>query len=142
MFVQYRTKRLRAFSYRKERVVFYHRYSVLVVEDEPLILLALVDELTDLGFEVFEAANARAAIRQLTLNPSIEVMFTDIDMPGDMDGLQLAALVRSRWPPIKIIVTSGKHLLNHDELPVIGRFMAKPYDPAIVAATIYNVMTR
>jgi CheY-like chemotaxis protein len=115
------------------------RYAVLVVEDEPLIRLNICDELSDLGFDVFEASDAGSAIEQLVANPHIEVLFTDIDMPGDVDGLRLAALVRNRWPPIKIIVTSGKHHYEK-ELPIDGSFIAKPYDSVFVAATIRNVM--
>jgi len=78
--------------------------SVLVVEDEALIRLDFASELETEGFEVFEAANADQAIVLLVAEPSIRVMFTDIDMPGSMDGLKLAAAVHDRWPPVKIIV--------------------------------------
>ncbi|RFZ82572.1 response regulator [Shinella sp. WSJ-2] len=116
------------------------RTAVLVVEDEALILIGISDDLTDLNFRVFEACNAQQAIEQLMLHPEIEVMFTDIDMPGDMDGLRLAKLVRGRWPPIKIIITSGKHKLTRDDLPVVATFIPKPYDPASVAGAIHEVM--
>jgi CheY-like chemotaxis protein len=82
-----------------------HRIAVLVVEDEAFIRMAIVDELENAGFDVFEAAHADAAIASLVANLNIRLMFTDIDMPGGMDGLKLAAAVRDRWPPIKIIVT-------------------------------------
>jgi CheY-like chemotaxis protein len=120
--------------------VTYLGIAVLVVEDEALIRLNISDELTELGFEVFEAANAGEAVELLKRHREIHVLFTDIDMPGDVDGLQLAQLVRTRWPPIKIIVTSGKHSYSHDELPVEGRFIPKPYDTAFVAAAIQDVM--
>ena len=123
-----------------ELVVPHPRTAVLVVEDEPLILIAICDELSDLGLRVFEASNARLAIEQLVLHPEIEVLFTDIDMPGDLDGLALAKLVRGRWPPIKIIITSGKHLFTRDDLPVVGRFIPKPYDPGSVASAIHEMM--
>jgi CheY-like chemotaxis protein len=135
-FVRYRTFS----SYRNELAVPHPGTAVLVVEDEPLILIAICDELADLGLRVFEACNARLAIEQLVLHPEIEVLFTDIDMPGDLDGLALAKLVRGRWPPIKIIITSGKHLFNRDDLPVIGRFIPKPYDPGSVASAIHEMM--
>lgn len=118
----------------------YSGIGVLVVEDEALIRLYISEELAELGFEVFEAANAREAVEVLKQHPEIHVLFTDIDMPGDVDGLQLAQLVRTRWPPIKIIVTSGKHFFDHAELPVDGRFIAKPYEPAFVVATIRDIM--
>lgn len=94
----------------------------------------------NLGFRVFQASNARQAVEQLALHPDIQVMFTDIDMPGDMDGLCLAKLVRGRWPPIKIIITSGEHRLTKDDLPIVGTFIPKPYDPAAVASAIHEVI--
>lgn len=114
--------------------------AVLVVEDDALIRFDICDKLLGFGFRVFEAGNARMAIEQLLRHPEIEVLFTDIDMPGDMDGLLLAKLVRARWPPIKIIITSGMHSFTRDELPVVGRFVPKPYDPMSIASAIHEVM--
>ncbi len=102
--------------------------AVLVVEDEAIIRMNIVAELEDAGFEVFEASNAAQAIDVLIANNRIQLMFTDVDMPGGVDGLKLAASVRDRWPPIKIIVTSGHRQIDVDALPVEARFMAKPYD--------------
>lgn len=102
--------------------------AVLVVEDEAIIRMNIVAELEDAGFEVFEASNAAQAIDVLIANNRIQLMFTDVDMPGGVDGLKLAASVRDRWPPIKIIVTSGHRRIDVDALPVEARFMAKPYD--------------
>ncbi|WP_081852096.1 response regulator [Pseudorhizobium marinum] len=113
---------------------------VLVVEDEAIILINISDELTALGFHVYEASNARAAMDQLLLHPDIKVLFTDIDMPGDMDGLLLAKIVRGRWPPIKIIITSGKHCFTSGELPMVGRFIPKPYDPSSVVSAIDELL--
>lgn len=103
------------------------KVSVLVVEDESLIRLTFVFQLEAEGFEVFEAANADQAIVLLDAKPSIRLMFTDIDMPGSMDGLRLAAAVRDRWPPVKIIVTSGKRQVESGELPDGSLFFSKPY---------------
>ena len=111
-----------------------------MVEDEAIILIGICDELSALGFQVYEASNARAAIDQLLLHPNIEVLFTDIDMPGDMDGLLLAKLVRGRWPPIKIIITSGMHCFTKEELPVVGRFLPKPYAPSSVVSAIHELL--
>jgi CheY-like chemotaxis protein len=102
---------------------------VLVVEDEQLVRLSAVKVIEDAGFEVIEAANADDAIRILESRRDIRVVFTDIQMPGSIDGLKLAHAVRHRWPPIKIIVTSGHELVAEDDLPEGGRFFAKPYDP-------------
>jgi DNA-binding NtrC family response regulator len=117
-----------------------HRIAVLVVEDEALIRMAMISELSDAGFEVFEADNATTASDMLLANPSIEIMFTDIDMPGGVDGLRLAAAVRDRWPPIKIIVTSGYQTIDTSKLPVEGRFLRKPYDPSDVIESIHELL--
>jgi len=116
------------------------RISVLVVEDEFLLRMDIVQQLEDAGFHVFEAANATQAIELLVANKSISVMFTDIDMPGGVDGLKLAVAVRDRWPPIKIIVTSGMHTIDIGKLPVEGRFMPKPYNPTSVISTIRDLV--
>lgn len=110
--------------------------AVLVVEDEALVRLDFVMSLEEEGFVVYEASNADDAIVILNDHSEISVMFTDIDMPGSMDGLKLAAAVRDRWPPIKIIVTSGHRELRDDQLPVEGRFFGKPYDHARVVQTM------
>jgi CheY-like chemotaxis protein len=108
--------------------------AVLVVEDEPLVRMDTVDQFEDEGFQVFEASNANDAIALLANNPSVRVLFTDIDMPGGMNGLMLAGAVRKRWPLIKIIVTSGHWEMREQDLPVEGRFLLKPYDARHVAA--------
>ncbi|EJB07115.1 response regulator containing CheY-like receiver domain and AraC-type DNA-binding domain [Rhizobium leguminosarum bv. trifolii WSM597] len=82
--------------------------AVLAVEDEALIRLAIAGELEDQGFVVYSADGADGAIELIEDHPEIAVVFTDIDMPGSMDGIKLAAFVRDRWPPIRIIVTSGR----------------------------------
>jgi len=110
------------------------RIAVLVVEDETLVRMDVVDQLEKEGFQVLEAANAGEAITLLVNNPSIRVLFTDIDMPGGMDGLMLADAVRKRWPPIKIIITSGHWEMREQDLPVEGRSLPKPYDAQHVAA--------
>jgi DNA-binding NtrC family response regulator len=117
-----------------------HRIAVLVVEDEALIRMEIVSELEDAGFQVFEAAHADAAIEILIANLNIRVMFTDVDMPGGMDGLKLAAAVRDRWPPIKIIVTSGHRTINTKNLGVEGRFVQKPYTARQVVQSINEMV--
>ena len=114
--------------------------NVLVVEDEALLLFTVADELRDAGFTVYEASNADEAIRLLESHPAIDIMFTDIDMPGSMDGLRLSAAVRDRWPPVKIIVTSGKRNPGTDALPEGGVFMPKPYAPEQLTATIHDML--
>ena len=107
--------------------------SILVVEDEFLVRMDIVDQLQERGFVVFEASNADDAVAFLSEHLDISVIFTDIDMPGSMDGLKLARAVRDRWPPIKIIVTSGHRSVTENELPSDSRFFSKPYQAAEVA---------
>ncbi|WP_232846616.1 response regulator [Devosia beringensis] len=87
----------------------------------------VIDQLEREAFRVFEAENADQAIDLLEANPSISMLFTDIDMPGSMDGLKLAAAVRDRWPPVRIIVTSGHHKILPSDMPDGSVFFSKPY---------------
>jgi CheY-like chemotaxis protein len=114
--------------------------TILIVEDEAFLLFAIADELREAGFDVLEATNADQAIRLLETRQNIAILFTDIDMPGSMDGLRLSAAVRDRWPPIKIIVTSGKRRPAQDAMPSGGVFLPKPYAPETVAATIHGLL--
>jgi CheY-like chemotaxis protein len=109
---------------------------VLVVEDEPFILADVVTMLRDAGFDVIEATSADEAIDILTARSDIRVVFTDIEMPGSMDGLKLARVVREKWPPVELIVTSGKRNLRDTDLPARGRFIEKPYSARQVTDAI------
>lgn len=116
------------------------RTAILVVEDEALVRMGIVFSLEDAGFEVFEASNYNEAIAMLVANLSIQAMFTDIDMLPGINGLDLAIAVRRRWPPVKIIVTSGHRQIRNEDLPVIGRFVGKPYDADLVTASLREMM--
>src|SRR5271163_1827317 len=109
---------------------------VLIVEDEFLLRSHAVDMIAGAGFEVVEAANADEAIKILERRFDITVVFTDIQMPGSMDGLKLAAAIRGRWPPIKIVATSGLLSLSEDDLPSGSRFLPKPYSPQQVVGAL------
>ncbi len=100
---------------------------VLVVEDEPILLLMATDLVEEAGYEAVAAGNADEAIRILASRDDISIVFTDIRMPGSMDGMKLAAAVRDRWPPIEIIVTSGHMIRSPADLPERGKFFRKPY---------------
>jgi len=104
------------------------RPAVLVVEDEPLQRMMAVDLVEEAGFEAIEAADADEAVRILEARADIRIVFTDIDMPGSMDGMMLAAAIRDRWPPIEIIITSGHIREQEVEMPIRGVFFPKPYD--------------
>jgi two-component system, response regulator PdtaR len=113
---------------------------VLIVEDELLVRMDAVEVIEADGFEVIEAKNADDAIAILEQRNDIGLIFTDIDMPGSMDGLKLAHFVKDRWPPIKIIATSGHATITANDLPEGGRFMPKPYNPTEVADTIHQLI--
>ena len=100
---------------------------VLVVEDEWLLRLLAIELVEDAGFVGLQAANADEAIVILEQREDIALILTDVDMPGTMDGLRLAHAVRRRWPPIKIIIVSGKTHLSDADLPSDTRFFSKPY---------------
>lgn len=109
---------------------------VLVVEDEPLLLLIAVEIVEDAGYEALTADNADAAVELLCDRPDVSIVFTDVDMPGSMNGLRLAATIRDRWPPIKVIITSGEVARHASEIPARDVFIAKPYQPEHFASLL------
>lgn len=115
---------------------------VLVVEDEVLIRMDIADRLSDEGYEVLEAGTADDAIVLLEARPDIRILFTDIDMPGSMDGLKLAAAVRNRWPPVEIVVTSGHRAVELTDLPARGVFFSKPYDHGRITNSFRALLSR
>jgi CheY-like chemotaxis protein len=117
-----------------------NRPVVLIVEDEFLLRMDAVDMVEAAGFDVVEAANADEAIEILEGRRDITVVFTDIQMPGSMDGLKLARAVRGRWPPIKIIATSGQVHVAETDLPDGGRFLPKPYSPHQIAGVLRELI--
>jgi CheY-like chemotaxis protein len=100
---------------------------VLLVEDESFVRMTAADMLDDAGFTVIEAANADVAWSVLEHRDDVGVLFTDIDMPGSMDGFVLAARVAERWPHIRLVVTSGRCRPRQGDVPDHGRFVPKPY---------------
>src|SRR5918995_5251512 len=101
---------------------------VLVVEDEPLVRMTAADELEEAGFQVLEAANADVALRVLEARSNeVQVLFTDVHMPGSMDGMALAEQVHQRWPHIRLLISSGYARPHPDEIPDNGHFVPKPY---------------
>ena len=109
--------------------------AVLVVEDDLLLRLDTVTLLNEEGFEAVEAGNADEAIQVLQSRNDIQIVFTDIQMPGSMDGIRLAHYVRKRWPPIQIIMTSGRTDIRNTDIPDRGLFFPKPFAPtALISA--------
>ena len=112
---------------------------ILIVEDEPLLRMMAVDMVEEAGYVAIEATDADEAVRILEARTDIRLVFADIDMPGSLDGMKLAAAIRRRWPPIEIILTSGQFAGADVELPSRGVFVPKPYDPAQVLAIMVRM---
>ena len=113
---------------------------VLVVEDEVLIRMMAVAVAEDAGFEALSAATADEAIKILEFRSDIRLVFTDVNMPGSMNGLRLAHAVRGRWPPVELLVTSAVSNITAKDLPERGRFLAKPYDVAALSEAFHQVL--
>lgn len=108
---------------------------VLVVEDEALIRMTVVEALEDAGFDVVEAASADEAVRLIERH-DIGFLFTDIQMPGKLDGVDLAHAVAARFPQARIVVASGRLTGGDVVLPSKATFLAKPYDFSTVVARL------
>ena len=113
---------------------------VLVVEDSELIRMLAVDVLDQAGFEVLAAESADEAMTILQGRADVLLVFTDVQMPGSMDGLQLSHRIRERWAPIKLIVTSGKAFVEGNDLPPGARFFAKPYRSQEIVDVIRSLL--
>ena len=113
---------------------------VLVVEDEPLVLMDAMQSLEDAGFEVVDAFDAEHALVALETRPDIRAVFTDVNMPGKFDGVALARMVHERRPDMLIVVTSGVMKVQRDDIPEGGRFIPKPYDGVQVADLIGGLL--
>jgi CheY-like chemotaxis protein len=115
---------------------------VLVVEDEMLLRMRAVDMVEDAGYICVEARDADEAVAILESRSDIALLFTDIQMPGSMDGLGLAHSVHDRWPPIKIILVSGQLKLASIDIPVNSRFFGKPLEAKVMIAQIQSMIGR
>lgn len=113
---------------------------LLVVDDETLIRMNGVAILEDAGFKVLEAADADEAISVLEHAPEVRLMFSDVDMPGSMNGVELATAVNQRWPKIRLLLTSGHHWLADATLPDHGRFIPKPYSSETVVGEVGELL--
>jgi CheY-like chemotaxis protein len=110
-----------------ERHALNCKAAILVVEDETLIRLWAADLLEENGFSVLEAKDADAALKVLESRPDVKLLFTDVQMPGSLNGMELAREVHARWPHILLVITSGRERPMRAEIPDDGRFVAKPY---------------
>jgi len=109
---------------------------ILVVDDEAIIRMNAADMLADEGFATIEAGGAEDAMAEIVRHPEISVLFTDINMPGRFDGLELAHRVHAYRPDIRLILTSGRNPPAPGEIPDDGRFLSKPYDQASLARLV------
>ena len=114
---------------------------VLVVEDDPIIRMCAVDIIAEAGLDTIEAACADDAIKILEARPDVRLVFTDIEMPGTMDGIKLSHYIRERWPPIKLIVASGKAIVEESHLPTGARFFSKPYSDRTIVDEIRKMLS-
>ncbi len=111
---------------------------VLVVEDDDYVRMLAIDILEDEGFTVLAVATADEAWLILERRGDVGVLFTDINMPGNMDGLTLATRVAERWPHIRLVLTSGRSGLSNYEVPDDGQFIQKPYRQSQLLSAIAN----
>ncbi len=115
-------------------------HTVLVVEDEGVVRLDAAESLRDAGFEVLEAADAKEALDAVEQHENIGVLFTDIDIPGGIDGLELARRVHRQRPRVRLILTSGAVRIDPRDIPHAGAFVRKPYSAEAVARTIRQML--
>src|SRR5437868_6481172 len=116
--------------------------NVLVVEDEMVLRMRAVDIVEDAGFTAVEAVNADEALSILESRSDISLLFSDIQMPGSMDGLKLAHAVHDRWPSIKIILVSGQTKLADTDRPTNSRFFDKPLEVKQMIAELQDLVGR
>src|SRR5665213_1466708 len=113
---------------------------ILIVEDEMLLRMRAVDIVEDAGFSPVQTVNADQALSILQSRSDIALLFTDIQMPGSMDGLQLAHAVHERWPHLKIILVSGQLELSGIQIPRDSRFFGKPLVSGQMIAEMQNMI--
>jgi CheY-like chemotaxis protein len=113
---------------------------VLIVEDQAIVRLVAASMLQDAGFDTLEADTAENALEVLEHNADVRVLFSDVQLPGAMDGLDLARTVHDRWPGIGLLLTSGGVRVREDEMPDDGSFLPKPYDRDRMVAAVRHAM--
>ena len=116
--------------------------TILIVEDEPRQRMSLADAVEGIGYAIVEATDADQAIAILKVQPDIHIVIADIHMPGSMDGLQLAATVRERWPSVGVIVISGSEPPKPDAFPARTVFLRKPVRQRQVRMAVERLATQ
>ncbi len=113
---------------------------VLIVEDEPLLRMNAVEILEEEGFTVLEAGSGDEGLERLRERPDIRVLFTDVHMPGGLDGMALARIAAAEYGHVRLLIVSGKAVPEVGELPTGARFMTKPYNVAAIVAHIHHAL--
>ena len=116
--------------------------AILVVEDEAFVRVWAADLLEENGFSVIEAAEAEAALKVLEARPDVKLLFTDVHMPGSLNGMELAREVYARWPHILLVITSGRERPTPTEIPDNGHFVAKPYSAEELLGRVNDLLNR
>ncbi len=116
--------------------------AVLVCEDEELVRIDTCEGLEESGLKVLEAADATEALALIETHPEIQVLVTDVKMPGWMSGIDLARLVEKKWPEISILVTSAYYTAEEGELPENMTLFPKPFSPEALAREVRLLMKR
>jgi CheY-like chemotaxis protein len=114
-------------------------HAVLVVEDEPLLRLDIAEAFLAAGCRTFEAGSATEAIEILERHPEIRAVFTDVDMPGTMDGIELAHVVRQRWLQTILVVSSGHTFPAGYAFPSNTTFLPKPYSEGALGKVVHSI---
>lgn len=115
------------------------RSAVLIVEDDPLIRMEAVDMIKDAGFQTIDVGSADLAILMMERNEDISILFTDIEIPGTMDGLELAAYVQRRWPTVAIVIASGAVEVKTLDLAEGACFFPKPYQTDRITKALKSI---
>jgi CheY-like chemotaxis protein len=116
--------------------------TVLVVEDEILVRMVIGDYLRECGYRVIEAGNAAEALTVLQSSETVDIVFSDVQMPGDMDGFGLARWVRQNRPGLKVLLTSGnaRAAQTAGDLCEEGPLEVKPYHPQTIHSRIQRLL--
>ena len=113
----------------------------IVVDDDPLILMGTSDILGDAGFRVHESLSADEAVELLNIHwESTVLLFSDVDMPGSMNGVGLARHVAEHWPKIDIVIASGHILPEEGDMPAKATFIAKPFNHRMVVDHLNEIL--
>jgi CheY-like chemotaxis protein len=119
--------------------------TILLVEDDELVSQSIGNKLTALGYQILAAPNAHEALEILKRTPHFDLVFSDVIMPGPMNGADLVREVRRRWPTMKVLLTSGyteSTVLGKIKLPADVKLLSKPYSNAELAVAISEVLSR